>query len=256
MPKKFKYIYGPVSSWRLGRSLGVDIISQKKKVCNFNCAYCQISQVIAYRGKRKIFVPLSKIIKELKALPDVKIDFITFSGMGEPTLAKNLGSILKAVKKIRKEPIAVLTNSFLMTRADVRKELALADFVIAKIDAWDENIFRLINSPASGIDLKDVIKGIIKFRQSYKKTFALQIMFIKETMHQAPRLADLAREVGPDLVQINTPLRPSLTRPLTKAEMNKVKKCFTGLKVESVYDAKRKRTIPINRKSTSKRHPK
>ena len=96
--EKFKYIYGPVASWRLGRSLGVDAISQKEKQCSFDCVYCQIGRAKPIARRRKIFVPTEDILDELKRLPRVPLDYITFSGMGEPTLAKNIGELIIKIK--------------------------------------------------------------------------------------------------------------------------------------------------------------
>ena len=103
--QKFKYIYGPVSSWRLGRSLGVDPLSQKNKICTFDCIYCQVGRAKPSQVQRKIYVPTKDIIQEIKNLPKIKADYITFSGKGEPTLAKNLGILIKQIKKIRKAEV-------------------------------------------------------------------------------------------------------------------------------------------------------
>ncbi|MDD5655136.1 MAG: radical SAM protein, partial [Candidatus Omnitrophica bacterium] len=136
MKRAFKYIYGPVPSWRLGSSLGIDPVSKGRKICSFDCVYCQIGKAGLFIKERKRFIDTGEIIAELAGLPPLKIDYLTFSGAGEPTLAENLGEMIKAVKAIRPEPIAVITNGSLMTQADVRQELALADFVIAKLDAY------------------------------------------------------------------------------------------------------------------------
>ena len=177
---KYRYIYGPVPSWRLGSSLGVDPISQRSKECSFDCVYCQLGRTKKRVKKRKVFVPSEVVAAEIKRLPSVKIDHITFSGRGEPTLAKNLGEMIEKVKKIRKEPIAVLTNSSMLCRKEVRRALSGADLVVAKLDAPSEELFRKINGPAAGIYLKDIIKSIKDFKAGYKGKLALQIMFIEE----------------------------------------------------------------------------
>ena len=109
--RDFRYIYGPVSSWRLGISLGIDLLSPKRKICNFDCIYCQLGKTLKPIDKPKIYVKTKDVIEELKKLPRIKIDYITFSGRGEPTLAKNLGQVIKAVKKLNLAPVAVLTNA-------------------------------------------------------------------------------------------------------------------------------------------------
>jgi len=120
--KQYKYIYGPVPSWRLGSSLGIDPLSAKDKICSFDCIYCQIGKTTIHTKKRKVFVSAEQLIEELKSLPPVDIDYITFSGRGEPTLAKNLGEMIAEVKKIRKEPVAVLTNASLLYDKEVRED--------------------------------------------------------------------------------------------------------------------------------------
>ncbi|MEW6609638.1 MAG: radical SAM protein, partial [bacterium] len=195
---KFKYIYGPVASWRLGNSLGIDLLSQKEKICNFDCCYCQIGRNLKYLTQRKLYVSTQEIIEEIKRLPDCQIDYITFSGRGESTLAINLSETITAIKKLRKEPIAVLTNSTLINKVDVRQELTLADFVILKLDAFSQETLELINNPARGIKFDEIYNGIRAFREEYRGKLALQIMFIDENKNSARRLFQLAREIQPD----------------------------------------------------------
>ena len=255
----FNHIYGPVSSWRLGNSLGVDCLSQDPKICTFDCIYCQVGKTPAYTIERKVYVPTEEVIKELKALPEAQIDYITFSGRGEPTLAENLGEMIKAIKKIRKEPVAVLTNSSLLDREDVRKDLCLADFVMAKLDAWSPEGFKEINRPAPGIEFSNVLGGIKQFRKEYQGKLALQIMFVEENKDKAKELVDLVNSIKPDEVQINTPLRPCDVKPLSKTEIFNIKeyfslKCGDKINIVSVYDAKRhKKIIPVSSEDTLKR---
>ena len=102
--KKFNYLYGPVSSWRLGSSLGVDLISSDQKICSLACLYCQLGATMVKTKKRSIYVPTKEIIEEIKTLPpNLQADYITFSGMGEPTLAANLGEAIKQIRTLRYE---------------------------------------------------------------------------------------------------------------------------------------------------------
>jgi len=238
---KYKHIYGPVSSWRLGRSLGVDAVhTAKGKVCSFDCTYCQAGKTRALTAKRRVFVPTAEIIEEIKALPALKIDYITFSGAGEPTLAKNLGEIIKKIRKIRREKIAVITNAALIDKKDVRADLSLADLVIAKLDAASAAVFTAVNKPAKGLKLDSVVKGLARFGSEYKGRFALQIMFVDKNKARAKEIASLARKISPDEVQINTPLRPGGETPLSKKEMKKIEKFFTGMNCVNVYRPGRK----------------
>ncbi len=254
--KKYKYIYGPVPSWRLGSSLGIDPISDEKKICSFDCIYCQLGKTRVHTKKRKVFIPTEKIIEEIKSLPPVNIDYITFSGRGEPTLAKNLGEMITEVKRIRKEPVAVLTNAGLLYEKEVRETLSQADFVVAKLDASSEELFKKINRPVRGINVSKVIEGIKKFSGNYRGKLALQIMFVKENEKHAKEIAQLAKKIGADEIQLNTPLRPCAVKPLSKKSMREIEKYLKGLNAISVYKSVRKKVKPVSKKDTLKRRGK
>lgn len=252
----FKYIYGPVPSWRLGSSLGIDPISGTGKVCTFDCIYCQLGKTKNLTDQRRKFIPVSEIIEELDLLPPVQIDYITFSGTGEPTLAENLGQMIKAIKKIRSEKIAVLTNSSLLNRKDVQEDLLLADFVVAKLDAGSQEVFEMVNRPLETIKFNAILEGIKDFKGIYKGKLALQIMFIAENKKYAETIAEIAKEINPSEVQINTPLRPCGVKPLSKEELSTIKGYFEGLNSISVYEGEKKKVKPISNEDTLKRRGK
>ena len=254
--KKYKYIYGPVPSWRLGSSLGIDPVSRTGKVCTFDCVYCQLGKTKNFTDERRIFIPVAEIIEELDLLPPVQIDYITFSGAGEPTLARNLGRMIKAIRKTRNEKIAVLTNSSLLNRKDVQEDLLPADFVVAKLDAGSQECFKIVNKPMEAIKFDAILEGIKDFRGIYKGKLALQIMFIAENKKYAKRIAGLTKEIDLDEVQINTPLRPCSVKPLSKTEMETIENYFNGLNVVSVYNAEKKKVKPISSEDTLKRRGK
>ena len=251
---KMKYIYGPVPSWRLGRSLGVDLISGEK-ACSFDCIYCQLGKTVRHIIKRQVFVPVAEIVKELENLPRLNIDYITLSGTGEPTLALNLGDVIEKVKGRFNKPVAVLTNSSLLHDPQVRKELGLADLVVAKLDAPDEKIFDVVNRPSKGITFYMITEGIKRFNHEYPGKFALQIMFVPQNRDQAAAMARVAKEIDPVEVQLNTPLRPCPVKPLPPEELAQIKKLFEPLKVYSVYDVARPETRPMDEKETRRRRP-
>lgn len=264
--KKFKYLYGPVSSWRIGSSLGVDLISRDEKVCSFDCAYCQLGETLVKTKERKIYIPTEMVVEEIKMLPpDILIDYITFSGRGEPTLAKNLGEVIKKIKAFRKEKIAVITDSSMMRDKSVRKELSLSDFVMAKLDASDQESFDKINRPVEGIRFKDVYEGIAAFRSEYRTRLAVQIMFFVMNKEEFKELAKLAFEIDPDEIEINTPLRPCKEKPLSRKEITLISDYFedfgrrigSKVKVISVYGAEHKKMAEaISKEDTLRRRGK
>lgn len=250
---KFKYIYGPVPSWRLGSSLGIDPLSQEVKVCSFNCIYCQLGDTQELSLERKIYVDVDLIMKELKALPPLDIDYITFSGRGEPTLAKNLKDMVKMVKQVRREPIAILTNSSLLYDEEVRRALMEVDFAIAKLDAASGDSLRRINRPHPEINFEDILNSIKQFRSSYKGRFGIQVMFLEDNKIDAPAIAEIVRGIEPDEVQLNTPLRRCRVSALSREQMEEIKGYFKGMNVRTVYDARRKEVEPMDRDQTAKR---
>lgn len=253
--QRFKYIYGPVQSWRLGKSLGIDPLSEVAKICNLDCNYCQLGRTHILSNERKVYVHTDEIMREIGELPPIMdIDYFTFSGRGEPTLASNLGEMIKAIKQSKRNNVAVITNSTLMYLSDIRHDLFLSDYVIAKLDACDELSFSEVDKPMGGMSFKRTLRGIKDFREAYRGKFAIQVMFVKKNMKYASRIADIVRDIKPDEVQINTPFRPSGIKPLDYVSMKKIKSYFSGLQTVCVYDYDQEETIPFDEKNTLTRH--
>jgi wyosine [tRNA(Phe)-imidazoG37] synthetase (radical SAM superfamily) len=255
---QFKHIYGPVYSWRIGMSLGIDPLNTITKYCNFDCSYCQLGPADALPSERDVFVPVDAVVEEIKALgPETVIDYLTFSGNGEPTLAANLGSMIQAVRDIRGDKVAVITNASTINIPQVRAALSKADLVLFKMDAADEAVFNQVNRAYAGIKFADIVRGIKEFRKTFTGRTALQLMFVNANKAQAQRMAALARDISPDEVQLNTPLRPGGDRPLSASEMDGIKAYFTGLQlVRSVYEEEKKDYVPLDVRETEKRHGK
>ncbi|RKY40437.1 MAG: radical SAM protein [Candidatus Omnitrophota bacterium] len=206
------YLYGPVYSRRLGFSLGVDPFS--RKVCSFNCVYCQLGPTLKRTIVRRGGINLERVREELENIlkNKVKINYITISGSGEPTLLKNLDKLIRLVGKTckHKYPICVITNSSLLYRKDVRNQLKETDLVIPSLDAPNQEIFQKINRPHSLITLDKVVKGLIEFRKEYKGKIWLEIMLVKginDKEEFAYQFKKKIYKINPDRVQINTPIR-------------------------------------------------
>lgn len=252
-----KIIYGPVPSWRFGRSLGVDPTAVGENICPFDCIYCQLGRTKRKTLVRKEYTPLTQMKNELgKLKKDIKnrFDVITFSGTGEPTLNSKIGEMITFAKKFGL-PVVVLTSGSLIPKEEVRSALSKADIVSIKLDAPNERIFQKINRPVKGITLAMIIKGIKKFRKEFHGKLCLQMMFVDANKNKAKEMAELAREIKPDEVQIDTPLRPSRVPPLSPAEIEKIEKEFKGMNIISVYRKKRPKVKPYDLKETLLRRP-
>ncbi len=253
MTKGFKYLYGPVHSWRLGRSLGVDPLSVTEKICNMNCVYCQLGKTGQMTNERKEFVPTQDIVDEISRIPLHFVDYITFSGRGEPTLARNLGDMLRGVRKIRHEKIAVITNSSLMFLSEVRESLMSADFVLAKLDASCQSSFDKVDK-SQRLNFLQMIQGVTDFRRTFKGKLALQVMLIDQNIDRVEEIAQVARSLNPDEVQLNTPLRPGGAQPLGRSRIEWASRFFKDMPVVTVYDAPPREYTPMDEPATVSRH--
>lgn len=212
---EFKYCYGPVGSWRLGVSLGIDPISRPEKICDFDCVYCQLGPCAPSPPARAAYVPPGELGAELERIK-AQADYLTFSGRGEPTLAGNIGELRVECARHRSEKTAIITNASLIYSEKVRSELSDFDLVIAKLDASDGTLLREINRPAPGICFEEIVKGLVLFSGGRRGRLAIQTMLIGHNKAYALELAALYAKIRPDEVQINTPLRPSAEKPLSR----------------------------------------
>jgi wyosine [tRNA(Phe)-imidazoG37] synthetase (radical SAM superfamily) len=207
-----RYIFGPVPSRRLGRSLGLDIVPAK--VCSLDCIYCQVGRTTQKTIERKEYVPVQKVLDELKARIEkgLQADFITISGSGEPTLNSRLGFLIDEIKKITDIPVAILTNGTLLYRQDVRIDCAKADVVLPSLDAADEQTFAKINRPHPDISIEKWVAGLVQFRKEYAGQVWLEVFIVDGVNTGDAEIAAIKKaieRIRPDKVQLNTAVRPT-----------------------------------------------
>lgn len=229
-------IYGPVKSWRFGKSLGINLLGITPRICTFSCIYCELGKEGFYERERKIFVPTDVVLNEFKKHKDKNFDVITFSGAGEPTLAKNIKEVSKEIKEIKKDkPQILLTNSTLLNRDDIIEDILSFDIIDCKLDGISDKTIDIINRPIEGINLKDIIDGIWKLKRSFKGTLSIQIMVLDINTHEVKGIADLIKEINPDEVHLNTPTRPPWKKPVKRETLLHLKELFYPLKVRTPY---------------------
>jgi len=254
----FKYCYGPVGSWRLGVSLGIDPVSQPEKICTFDCTYCQLGTRAAQAARRQVYVSPADLGAELDLIK-APADYLTFSGRGEPTMASNLPELLLECGHRRPEKTAIITNASMMYSEKVREELASFDFVLAKLDAPDSGLFGSINRPGPGVYFEEVLRGLILFSKGRRGRLAIQTMVLAANKDQAKGLARLYADIGPDEVQLNTPLRPCAERPLPREELEAVAAAVSAelsrlgagaIRVINVYGEKAPEVEPVSAPDT------
>jgi wyosine [tRNA(Phe)-imidazoG37] synthetase (radical SAM superfamily) len=200
-------VYGPVDSWRVGRSLGIDVLFTNS-ICSFRCIYCQLGKIQLPTRDRQVWVSTARILEDLEASDWRSADIITFSGSGEPTLALNLGEVIRAVRERTGKPIAVLTNATLLDDSQVREDLQAADKIFCKLDAAQDSTLQLIDRPVDGITLETIVSGIQALRAEYQGFLAIQSMWMPANLKDLEAFASLVERIQPDEVQLNTPTRP------------------------------------------------
>ncbi len=210
-------VYGPVPSRRLGMSLGIDPIP--RLVCTFDCIYCQLGRKRRkVRGPHEVkeaFPSPQKIAEGVKtALEEhAHIDYVTFSGSGEPTLNPRLAEAVEAVRAISKIPIALITNASLLTRAEVLETAAQCDLVLPSLDAGDQNTFLCINRPAPGFAIDEIAAAIATLAR--RVPIWLEVMLVQSeecgsnTSKEAiDDLIEKIQVIRPHEVTLNTCVRP------------------------------------------------
>lgn len=207
----FKYVFGPVPSRRLGRSLGVDVVPYK--TCTYDCTYCQVGRTTVSTIERRPFVPLDAVLDEVRRRLEAGAapDYITISGSGEPTLYAGLGPLIRGIKAMTDTSVAVITNGSLLWMPEVREDLALADLVVPSLDAGTANMWQQVDRPANGLDFDRMVDGLATFRDGFKGQIWLEVFLLGNANgveSEVRLLAGHVKRIRPDRIQINTVARP------------------------------------------------
>ncbi|MCB8964717.1 MAG: radical SAM protein [Bacteroidales bacterium] len=206
-------VFGPVPSRRLGRSIGVNNIPHK--VCSYSCAYCQVGKGGRIQVERQEFYKPDTLIREveqkLKLIkPSDYPDYITIVPDGEPTLDINLGTLIAKLKNLG-VPVAVITNSSMLYRDDVKKDLALADYVSLKVDTVNPSVWKRINKPHKQLSLDKTLCAIVEFAQAYSGEYVTETMLVKDmnTLEsELTAVAQFLQQVRPNIAYLSIPTRP------------------------------------------------
>ena len=231
---KTKRVFGPVLSKRLGNSLGIDVIPHK--TCSYNCIYCQLGSEENTITNLTNYYSVDEIIYELKEalLNNKNIDYITFTGSGEPTLYKDLKKLIYEIKQITDIPVCIITNGSLLYKQEMRSNLLLADLIIPSLDAGNEETFKLIDNPNKEIDFDKMVEGLIEFKKVFKGEYWLEIFLLKDINDNEVELDDIikiVKRIKPDRIQLITATRRvanEKAKALSDEELKKIKKYFNS----------------------------
>jgi wyosine [tRNA(Phe)-imidazoG37] synthetase (radical SAM superfamily) len=233
----FKYVFGPVMSSRLGRSLGLDLLGDK--ICDFDCLYCEVGKTRVHTTTRKAYVPGEHILQELAdwfAEGHAPPEYITLGGLGEPCLNTDIGWIISRIKDLYPHtPVAVLTNSSLLSDPGVREELARADAVLPSLDTVVEKEFKRLNRPHPDISLPRILDGLARFRKEFSGRIFLEILLVpgyNDSEENMKGLRDFCARLSPDRVDLARMTRPGtyIRAPQTDERMEDKWRDFLGLK--------------------------
>jgi wyosine [tRNA(Phe)-imidazoG37] synthetase (radical SAM superfamily) len=212
-------IYGPLRSRRLGLSLGINLLPEDYKLCSFNCVYCQYSwthepAVDATHALKDLPRPAEvagALEKALKAIvrKRQKLDTVTFSGNGEPTMHPDFPEIVERAIGLRDQylphlKLAALSNSSTVTRPEIRSALDRLDLRIMKLDAGSEEIIHQLNGPAPPFYLKEIVTGMKDLKDVVLQSLFLQGRITNADPDSVALWVESVREIHPVSVQLYT----------------------------------------------------
>lgn len=242
----YRYLFGPVPSRRLGLSLGVDLVLPK--TCSLDCVYCESGRTTNLTTERSLAVSPSAVMEELSDFlssgPD--LDYVTFSGCGEPLLNKGISEITRFMKDhYPRYSLALLTNGTLFHRADVRQDVRDIDVIVASLDAVSPSVFQKINRPAERLDPDTMIRGLAALRREFFHQLWIEIFIVpglNDTDEELQKLARAVRDIGADRIQLNSLDRPGTeawVRAIGPTERERIAGFFSGIEIIGHQTAER-----------------
>jgi wyosine [tRNA(Phe)-imidazoG37] synthetase (radical SAM superfamily) len=223
---KYKHLFGPVPSRRLGSSLGVDLIPFK--TCSLDCVYCECGKTTRLTTTRKEYIPTSAVKAELDhyLAAGPALDYITFAGSGEPTLNREIGSVIAHIKKNYPHyKICLLTNGTLFSIPAVRSAVSQLDLIIPSLDAAREKTFQAVNRPHETLRCETMIEGLINLRREFRGEMIMEVFIVpglndcEEDLHALKKALE---NIKPDRIQLGTLDRPGTEEWVEEASEEKM----------------------------------
>ena len=227
------YVFGPVASRRLGVSLGVDLV--RPKTCPLDCVYCEAGATTQLTTERREYVPVDDVITELDAVlsQHPKLDFVTFSGSGEPTLNSRIGDVVRFVKtKYPEYRLCLLTNAMLFGDAKLIGEISSVDLVVPSLDGSNAEEFSKINRPAAGFDFDRFVADLTAYTLNTKSRVNLELFIVpgvNDSDASIARFVELVKKMRLDLVQLNTLDRPGTEKSVVPSSPENTRRFIAAL---------------------------
>ncbi|EQC3993307.1 radical SAM protein [Campylobacter jejuni] len=207
-----KILFGPVSSRRFGRSLGIDL-SPNKKQCNFDCVYCELDPKKAQEKQDEI-ISIDKIISEVKVMleKNVEFDFLTLTANGEPSLYPHLNELILSLRSIAKDKkLLILSNGTAVLDEDKFNALLKLDVVKFSLDSAVAKTFYRIDRALKNIDLEKMIEKMADFRARFNGDLIMEILVVKDlndNEEEFKALNQALKKIMPLRVDLSTIDRP------------------------------------------------
>ena len=246
-------IFGPIPSRRFGISLGIDL-SPSKKQCNFDCLYCELEGAKTV-DKMDTFPSVDEIIKAIKESfkNHPKIDVITITCNGEPTLYPKLSELIDEINKIKGETkTLILSNGSTIYKKEIFDALLKIDIVKLSLDCVSEKCFKKLDRQNKSVEIEKIVPSMIEFSQKTKKDFVLEILFVKDVNdkdEEIELLFNAVKQINPKRVDIGTIDRPPAFKvnPVSYEFLEDVANKFEGLNVNIVFKNRPKQIISYNK---------
>ena len=243
-------VFGPIHSRRVGTSLGINLLPVCGKLCTFDCVSCECGDLSSGAPRKDRRMPsLEQVVEAMSSrfaalhAEGVKVDSISFTGNGEPTLHKDFPAIIDKVVELRDKyfpqaVISVFSNSTTLGRPGVFEALMKVDNRIMKVDCSDAATVAAINRPAGQFSLEKVLDDLERFNGD----FILQTMFFKGSLDgreidlTAPELvagwSDIVRRLHPSKIMAYSLDRDTPVAGLRKVEREELQAITAPLRDE------------------------
>ncbi|MFY4811035.1 radical SAM protein, partial [Aliarcobacter butzleri] len=246
-------IFGPIPSRRFGISLGIDL-SPSKKQCNFDCLYCELEGAKTV-DKMDTFPSVDEIIKAIKESfkNHPKIDVITITCNGEPTLYPKLSELIDEINEIKGETkTLILSNGSTIYKKEIFEALLKIDIVKLSLDCISEKCFKKLDRQNKSVEIEKIVPSMIEFSQKTKKDFVLEVLFVKDINdkdEEIELLFNAVKQINPKRVDIGTIDRPPAYKvnPVSYKFLEKVANKFENINVNIVFKNRPKQIISYNK---------
>ena len=234
-------IFGPIPSRRFGISLGIDL-SPSKKQCNFDCLYCELegAKTVEKMDTYPSVIDVIEAIKDSFA-KHPKIDVITITCNGEPTLYPKLDELVNEINKIKGDTkTLILSNGSTIYKEEIYETLLKIDTVKLSLDCVSEKCFKKLDRQNKSVQIDKIVPAMCEFSKETKNNLVLEVLFVKDLNDKEEELELLYKSIlliNPKRVDVGTIDRPPAyeVKPVSYEFLEYVANKFKDINVNIIY---------------------